>query len=163
MPIRTGSIVSHVARKSAVYLAIKEPTGFYLVRVKKQVGYPIVPEGRYIEPNESRMTEVAFAPQYQTMTREQAARSNFRGGSRPQRSLDPCTDLSKIPADMLVQFQNLASCLSPENLSCDGELSRSAILVKFQQLTREWIRLEDQLGMSVGEDLIWSAYATESV
>ena len=42
------------------------------------------------------------------------------------------------------QFLNLACALSPENLSCDGELSRSAVKRKAASLRRQWKELEKE-------------------
>lgn len=156
MTIRTGSIVSHVARKSAVYLAIVESSDqVLLVRVLKG-NHNIVPSGaHYMEPDFSRIKEVAFEARYADLTRQKV-----RELTSP--FLPVCDDATKLSDDVLQQFLELAGELSPENLSCDGELSRSRVKQKFTQLKREWARLEKQIGMSVKEDLVWDYLIAQS-
>jgi hypothetical protein len=50
------------------------------------------------------------------------------------------------------KFAHLAFMLSPENLSCDGELSRSAIDKKYRELSKVWAALEKEYGRKVDED-----------
>jgi len=47
-----------------------------------------------------------------------------------------------IPAQYHKAFINLASSLSPENLHCDGEISRAEAQRKYNRLMREWAKLE---------------------
>jgi len=42
--------------------------------------------------------------------------------------------------------------LSPENLSCDGELSRTAINAKLREIRGEWREIENKLGRKVSEE-----------
>lgn len=42
--------------------------------------------------------------------------------------------------------------LSPENLSCDGELSRTAINAKLRDIRGEWREIENKLGRKVSEE-----------
>jgi hypothetical protein len=53
-------------------------------------------------------------------------------------------------------FSSLAGQLSPENLSCDGELRGRALQTKANRLRREWAALEKQVGRKVTEDETWS-------
>lgn len=53
------------------------------------------------------------------------------------------------------QFEELASALEPENLSCDGECSGSRIKAKLSHLRAEWRKLEKQVGRSVSENEVW--------
>ena len=53
-------------------------------------------------------------------------------------------------------FQSLVCSLSPENLSCDGELSNSRIRVRYNKLQREWKQLEKQACCTVTEEDAWS-------
>ena len=49
-------------------------------------------------------------------------------------------------------FLNLLCRLSPENLCCDGEISRREINRRHTQIMREWRILEVQLGFKVSHD-----------
>lgn len=60
-----------------------------------------------------------------------------------------------IPAQYHKAFINLASRLSPENLYCDGEISRAEAQRKYLRLMREWAQLEARVGRSVDEDEVW--------
>jgi hypothetical protein len=56
------------------------------------------------------------------------------------------------------KFLNLASALSPEDLSCDGELPASYVRARYRQLMAEWRKLEKQVGRKVSEDEIWEMF-----
>lgn len=53
------------------------------------------------------------------------------------------------------QFLRIASELSPENLTCDGELSKEEVDAKFRRLMKVWHRLQHEVGRVVYEDEIW--------
>lgn len=56
------------------------------------------------------------------------------------------------------QLVKLVGELSPENLTCDGELPRSKVEAKRRQILAEWAILERRLGRQVTEDEVWSWY-----
>lgn len=60
-----------------------------------------------------------------------------------------------VPAVIRARFVELAAQLSPENLSCDGELPASQIRARAAAITREWKQLEKQVGRKVTEDETW--------
>lgn len=60
---------------------------------------------------------------------------------------------------LMFEFLNLSSDLSPENLSCDGELSPSRTRAKYQSLMAGWRKLERKAGRTVVEDEVWDWYA----
>lgn len=47
------------------------------------------------------------------------------------------------------KFEALTCRLSPENLTCDGECSRSEVNQRYQQIMREWRALEKEVGRAV--------------
>jgi len=49
------------------------------------------------------------------------------------------------------KFVNLACALSPENLSCDGELSRAETTRRYNRLMKQWKALEKIVGREVSE------------
>ena len=53
------------------------------------------------------------------------------------------------------QFLRLACHLSPENVSCDGELSHAEVDKRYKQLNAEWAVLEQKAGRKVDEDEVW--------
>lgn len=59
------------------------------------------------------------------------------------------------------QFTDLACSLSPENLTCDGELSQSQVKDRQKALMVKWWALEDKIGMKVTEDMVWGWAAKE--
>jgi len=67
-----------------------------------------------------------------------------------------------MPEDVFAKFEDLVSALSPENLSCDGELPKSQIQARYKQLTAQWKQLEKQLGRTITEDEIWDAIIARS-
>lgn len=54
-----------------------------------------------------------------------------------------------------LKFNSLAGQLSPENLSCDGELSRAQVKKRYNSLMTQWRALEKEVGRSVSEDETW--------
>lgn len=60
----------------------------------------------------------------------------------------------ELPEGLFEQFEILTCQLSPENLSCDGELSRAQVQSRLLQIKREWQTLEVKAGRSVSQDEI---------
>ena len=61
---------------------------------------------------------------------------------------------AKMPVtekELWVALSNLAGDLSPENLTCDGELNRTQINAKLRAIKGEWKELEKKLGRKVSE------------
>ena len=66
----------------------------------------------------------------------------------------------------LVQFRDLYMRLELENLTCDGELSKSEVARKYKRLMKDWKRLERQVGRTVTDEEIFTSmypniYSTE--
>ena len=61
-------------------------------------------------------------------------------------------DLSK---NLFGKFLDLCYREEPENLSCDGELSRTQVSKRLAQINREWKALEVQAGRKVTSNEIW--------
>jgi|TARA_R100001530_G_scaffold135741_2_gene113742 hypothetical protein len=57
-----------------------------------------------------------------------------------------------------IEFLNLANYMSPENVSCDGELSRTETNRKYSKLQTQWRKLEKKVGCRVEEDEVWDWY-----
>lgn len=56
------------------------------------------------------------------------------------------------------QFEYLACRRSPENLTCDGELSRKQVISRHAAIMREWKELEVLMGRKVSLSEIESRY-----
>ena len=54
--------------------------------------------------------------------------------------------------EIMNDFDDLIGRLSPENLCCDGEISRTQVNKRRAQIWREWNALEKELGRKVSED-----------
>jgi hypothetical protein len=59
------------------------------------------------------------------------------------------TELNSLPKHILIQFQQILNQLSPENLSCDGELPQSEINIKYKRLTTQWANLEKKYNVII--------------
>lgn len=74
----------------------------------------------------------------------------------PEILFEPRTDLPKTifggPNTLFEAFENLTCALSPENLSCDGELSRTQINRRLAEIRRDWKALEKKAGVKVSQD-----------
>jgi hypothetical protein len=51
--------------------------------------------------------------------------------------------------NIMKQFFGLANRLSPENLHCDGEISKAQVQMRYRQIMREWATLERKVGRKV--------------
>ncbi len=56
------------------------------------------------------------------------------------------------------EFKSLSSQLSPENLNCDGEITRAQAQTKYRRIMKRWRALEKALGREVSEDEAWGFY-----
>ena len=65
-----------------------------------------------------------------------------------------------LSVEMVNRFMGLANALSPENLHCDGEISRAAARRKEVGLRQSWRALEAEVGRKVTEDEVWAAFLT---
>ena len=55
---------------------------------------------------------------------------------------------------LMQKFQALCNRLSPENLCCDGEISKSQVARRLADIKREWKVLERQAGRKVSQEEI---------
>jgi len=69
-----------------------------------------------------------------------------------KRFFDKEAQLPKTKEECQSWFIQLVSELSPENLSCDGELSRGQVQAKLRTIKAEWKELEEIYGEPVSED-----------
>jgi len=60
------------------------------------------------------------------------------------------------------QFIDMACELSPENLCCDGELSRAQTNARYRKIMKRWHALEATVGRSVSESEAWDWTMEES-
>jgi len=60
-----------------------------------------------------------------------------------------------VPMTIREKFMYLTGELSPENLCCDGELSRTAVAKKHADIMRAWRACEKEFGRKVSEDEVW--------
>ena len=59
-----------------------------------------------------------------------------------------------ISEDLFKQFEELTCRLSPENLHCDGEISRAQANRRYREIMKEWKALEAKVGHPVSVDEI---------
>lgn len=57
-----------------------------------------------------------------------------------------------LTAELTRAFSDLSCRLSPENLHCDGEITRAQAQVRYNQIMREWKALEKKAGRKVSEN-----------
>lgn len=62
--------------------------------------------------------------------------------------------INNMNPQILKGFLRLVQELSPENLTCDGELSQKEILNKKRLIQNEWTKLENLCGFKVSQDEI---------
>jgi hypothetical protein len=67
-----------------------------------------------------------------------------------KKALENSFDLGLTP-ELKKDFEDLACRLSPENLSCDGELPPWQVKIKLREIQAEWKTLEKKAGRAVSE------------
>ncbi len=75
--------------------------------------------------------------------------------TNPVMTITPGTLIKRpvpMPNDIAAKFKSLASQLSPENLTCDGELNKIQVGMKRKKIMNEWKALETSLGRTVSFD-----------
>ena len=84
-------------------------------------------------------------------------------GGKPAKPLFPTpprankgTAPKRTEQKILDELRKVHCALSPENLTCDGELSRSAVRAKEATLHAQLIRLEAELGRKPTDEEIWN-------
>lgn len=50
-------------------------------------------------------------------------------------------NLNNLPAEVKYQFMSMDATLSPENLTCDGELSKAKVRSRYNNIMKNWKRL----------------------
>ena len=55
-------------------------------------------------------------------------------------------------AEIEIEFAALVCDLSPENLTCDGELSAAQVRRRLSMIKKRWRELEKEYGKMVSED-----------
>jgi hypothetical protein len=82
---------------------------------------------------------------------------NVKNGKRYKLESDVVKPVAKtgLTDDAKQEFLSLASRLSPENLHCDGEVSRTEAKRRQAQIMREWRSLEKRVGRKITEDQVW--------
>lgn len=62
----------------------------------------------------------------------------------------------ELSQEIKEKFMDLACQLSPECLTCDGELSKTESNRRFRNLSSEWRNLERKIGRVVDEGEVWN-------
>lgn len=159
-----GDIVSHDFRKSGLYAVIEVRGNRYIAtRVKKQAGYPLAGTKSNLIMEARHMHKVARSTKYEGMEKDKIFEekrdkyNNSRGNQNIQELSDSevVEKLKAMDVETSDKFRELVSNLSPENLSCDGELSRSAVNARYRKLMGQWVKAEREVGFKVTENVVW--------
>jgi len=59
-----------------------------------------------------------------------------------------------LPENVRNAFDSILGELSPENLTCDGELSKTRIAQKLRRLNAEWKALEKKYNVKLNHDYL---------
>jgi len=65
---------------------------------------------------------------------------------------NPNAKMPETEKEFMSAFSTLCGELSPENLHCDGEISRTSAMQKYRAIKAEWRELENKLGRKVSEE-----------
>jgi hypothetical protein len=70
---------------------------------------------------------------------------------RYRQIFDKSTKMPETENECLDWLEMICNDLSPENLHCDGEISRTAAMKKYRALKAEWKEVEKILGYKISE------------
>lgn len=68
----------------------------------------------------------------------------------------PASRIATLSPEMQERIGTLFCALSPENLSGDGEYSRSMVEKRLAELKKEWRAINKEVGFQVTEDDYWA-------
>ncbi len=57
-----------------------------------------------------------------------------------------------LPVEIKAKLLEIATAMSPENLTCDGELSSSEVERKFRKLEGQWAKIVKQYDVKISYD-----------
>lgn len=89
---------------------------------------------------------------YPLLAKDNRSGKTFKLPLAAAAALTEFTPVIGLTDDIKSKFGNLACRLSPENLHCDGEISRAEAGRRKAQIMREWRTLEAHAGRNVSED-----------
>ena len=69
-----------------------------------------------------------------------------------KRLFDKTALMPSTEEELMCALDQLMGELEPENLSCDGEISRTAINQRLRAIRAEWREIEKKLGRKVSQD-----------
>ena len=75
---------------------------------------------------------------------------------------NPDAKIPETEEELMKSLDVLCCELSPENLHCDGEISRSAAMKKASALRAEWKEIERKLGRKVSEEEVYQSVWTNN-
>lgn len=61
-----------------------------------------------------------------------------------------------LTRSQMEKFRDISVAWSPENLTCDGELSDTEVSERLDTLRSEWNKLELEVGRPVKENEVWA-------
>ncbi len=64
--------------------------------------------------------------------------------------------MTPLPKELREKFVGVACAMSPENLTCDGELPKWKVKQRGAALRRRWRELEKEAGRRVTEEEVWA-------
>ena len=70
--------------------------------------------------------------------------------------------MKRTENEIMSDFLDLACDLSPENLTCDGELSNKQVQQRLNQINSSWEKLESEIGKKVTEQDAWTWHSEQS-
>lgn len=134
---QVGDLVKHAARKTVVFQIVSVEGRAYKVKRTKNGAI----DNRY------KGYKVPFSHE-KHLVKVGAGKVE----SKPAVALVTIDDLQNNPfisTNIVSEFMRLVNEFSPENLSCDGELSASQVQKKRAELNRKWDLLEQYVGQKV--------------
>lgn len=153
--ITSGDIVKHPGKPTVTWVVLADPPSrrgcvtVLRVRHDRSQGYV---DAQYREKlaYPSDLTVIDHAAEWEGVV---ASRTKSRNGSSASAS-PAVTSFFAVPAHLRAGFQVLMNQLEPENLSADGERSRTAVAAERRRITTAWKELESLVGQRVPEAVV---------
>lgn len=148
--LKPGMVVSTAFRKTALYAIVEiETKSITIDRVRTSAGYPSAGDRlkmlRIKDVNDARLTYVGYQKNPMNV-------NTIYVNTPSERSIEEMYKSHAEP-NIVKEFMRLLQELSPENISCDGELSMSQIRKREADIERKWKILETYVGHKVSK--VW--------
>jgi hypothetical protein len=156
--ISKGSLVRHRYRKTVTYQIVEDRGNKVSMRAvipSSNGGWQDKGNKYTYRAYKKDLIKVGEHPLIQSLETGRMGGSSSGLPALEREGLESKLSFGVISRNIMDEFTDLASQLSPESLTCDGELTSREVDLRHADLMRKWKLLESYLGYSVSESLVF--------